>query len=494
MNTEALNALLSQLRSRGQVKALGARVDREPALRAALEALAIARGIELEGEETGKRLVRVVLERGEGAQVRSNPIRRDEAFTCASCGAEVSPGGARVRDHCPCCLRGLHVDRVPGDRAAGCAGVLEPEAFELRGGEVRISWRCLRCGASYSGRAHPEDALPPSLSVADLLPLRAAGGSIVDPSPPAGRERTLPLRVLEVIRARGLWRPGARVLVAVSGGVDSLALLDLLVETAGGHGGRLEVASVDHGLRPEAAHEVLAVGELARARGLPFHPISLGLAPGAALALRAREARRAALLACGADRICTAHHADDQAETILQHLLRGAGGRGLRGMVLLDAPWCRPLLFERRATLEAWARCRELSWIEDPSNPTSQRGRLRALMPALDQIHGDTVGALARAARLLGREEGWMEALTTEAWSRLYDGEGLRLPELQAEHPALQLRLLRRLCQEAGVVPRADQLEALLDPAGPRRLGLAGGYAIETGGGRVRLRVAKEAT
>ena len=109
------------------------------------------------------------MEREEAARERKNPIHRDEAFTCLCCGAEVGPGGAMVRDHCPRCLRGRHVDVVPGDRAAGCQGLLVPERLELRAGVVLIHHRCARCGHAFLVRAHPEDRIPPSLSVGDLL-------------------------------------------------------------------------------------------------------------------------------------------------------------------------------------------------------------------------------------------------------------------------------------------------------------------------------------
>lgn len=158
------------LRSRGEIKRFGEQVDADPALRAALLALARARGHEPDEEISSKRLLRLLLEREEDARRRLNPIHRDEGFRCVACGASVPEGGAMVRDHCPRCLRGLHVDVVPGDRAADCGGRLEPTRLELRGGVVLIHHRCARCGHTFLVRAHPDDAIPPSLSVADLPP------------------------------------------------------------------------------------------------------------------------------------------------------------------------------------------------------------------------------------------------------------------------------------------------------------------------------------
>lgn len=160
----ALQERLRRTRSRGEVKLLGDEADRQPEVRAALLVLARRRQIEVDPGLDGRRLVRLLLDRGEAAQIRSNPIRLDAAFTCANCGADVPEGGARVRDHCPICLRSLHVDVVPGDRAATCGALLDPVGFELRGRDgVVIRYRCRGCGGVWQGRAHLDDRVPASL-------------------------------------------------------------------------------------------------------------------------------------------------------------------------------------------------------------------------------------------------------------------------------------------------------------------------------------------
>ena len=150
--------------------------------------------------------------------------------------------------------------------------------------------------------------------------------------------------------------------LAVSGGPDSVALL-LLAHRA--LPGQIAVASIDHGLRPEAAGEVALVERIAAARGIPFTPLTVTLAPGNTQA-RAREARYAALAEWaeseGLGAVATAHHADDQAETLLMRLNRASGVAGLagvrpRGVVPGTAiPLLRPVLDWRRAELGAAVR------------------------------------------------------------------------------------------------------------------------------------------
>lgn len=141
--------------SRGELKRLAARLDADPALRAAVAALA-----DLPADWPPKRLLRVARGHEEAARERTNPVMRDEAFTCAHCGREVPPHGRTARDHCPSCLRSLHVDVVPGDRAATCGGILDPVGVEVRGADTVLRYRCRRCGAERTNRALLDGADP----------------------------------------------------------------------------------------------------------------------------------------------------------------------------------------------------------------------------------------------------------------------------------------------------------------------------------------------
>ena len=295
--------------------------------------------------------------------------------------------------------------------------------------------------------------------------------------------RTLQARVLEHIRVQRLWNEGQTVAVGVSGGVDSMVLMHLLARTQRAHGGKLVVMSINHGLRPEAGQEVELVANQSRMLGLAFESCVLDLEGEANLAERARLARRAALESLGTDRVATAHHQDDQAETVLFHLLRGSGMHGLKGMTARSGPWVRPLLREPKAVLMAWAEKEDIHWMDDPSNPQSQRGELRRLMPLLDTIHGGATGALARSARLLAREDELLGHLADAAWERVACERGLRRSLLAQEPEALQLRLLRRLVAHTSV--RADQLESVTAGAleGAGRLDLGGGLALRCADG-----------
>lgn len=167
----SIPALLAA-RSRGEVKAAGAWLDGEGrGMRPALMAAARASGAELPDEALawpGKKLLRACLDRSGEARARRNPVAIDEGFTCLACGREVPPGGRRPRDHCPWCLVSVHVDVVPGDRGAGCGGLLRPVGMERKDGTWDLIYRCERCGAVRRNRVLDDLELPDRLDA--LLP------------------------------------------------------------------------------------------------------------------------------------------------------------------------------------------------------------------------------------------------------------------------------------------------------------------------------------
>lgn len=172
-------AALRSAAATGDVKRLGAWLDaQEDDARAALWSVAVAAGVDLPEDATswpGKKLLRRALGREADAHVRSTPIARDEAFDCDFCGRPVPPHGRTARDHCPFCLRSVHVDVIPGDRAAGCGGRLDPIDVALGGDRVTLRWKCARCGAERVNRALLDGEVPDDW--AQIVALSARAGT-----------------------------------------------------------------------------------------------------------------------------------------------------------------------------------------------------------------------------------------------------------------------------------------------------------------------------
>lgn len=230
--------------------------------------------------------------------------------------------------------------------------------------------------------------------------------------------------VLATIAARQLLQRGDRVVVAVSGGPDSMALLHALWELRERLGLTLEVAAVDHGLRADAQREVQLVRERAAALGLPFSAVAVDVAAerrgrrGASVQDAARDARLRALAALarahGAGKVATGHQADDQAETVLYRIVRGTGVAGLTGIPYQRdvsargagaITLVRPLLDVTRAQILRYLRLRSIPFVEDPSNADARYARARIrhrVLPALAEENprvAEALRALAAAAR-----------------------------------------------------------------------------------------------
>ena len=221
------------------------------------------------------------------------------------------------------------------------------------------------------------------------------------------------------------------LLLAVSGGPDSTALLLMAASWARRRGGRprLEAATVDHGLRAGSAEEARAVAALCQKLGVPHRILDWrGAKPKSRIQERAREARYALLAerarAVGAPFVVTGHHLDDQAETTLFRLLRGSGIGGLRAMAARvgrdGATIARPLLGLAKRELIAYCETQGVAFARDPSNddPRYARTRLRALGAALAAV-GLDASALARLARRAGQVEDALTRQTEAAEARL---------------------------------------------------------------------------
>ena len=262
--------------------------------------------------------------------------------------------------------------------------------------------------------------------------------------------------------------------LAVSGGPDSLAML-LLAACAISDPELIAVASVDHGLRAEAAGEVALVEALCAQLGVAFTPLTVELGPGNVQA-RAREARYAALRewaeAGGIPAIATAHHADDQAETLLMRLARGSGLAGLAGVrdasLLPDSgvELLRPLLGFRKAELEAVLASAGVTPARDPSNanPAFDRVRVREHLADHDWLDAQALAAsaghLGEALRALEwyAELDWEEMVALEEGGEDGDAPGGPVYRYYANVPrVIQIETVSRIVEAlGGRVTRAE--------------------------------------
>ncbi|ATE66008.1 tRNA lysidine(34) synthetase TilS [Rhizorhabdus dicambivorans] len=265
--------------------------------------------------------------------------------------------------------------------------------------------------------------------------------------------------------------PAARLGIAVSGGPDSMALLHL---AAVAFPGRIEAATVDHGLRAGSPAEAALVGRASEALGVPHAILHVDVAREASLQAAARRARYEALAAWARERglgaVATAHHADDQAETLLMRLGRGAGLAGLGGIrerrdlggVLL----VRPLIGWRRSELAAVVA--DVETADDPSNadPRYDRTHARALLAALgDRL--DPLRIAASAAHLAQADEA-LEWIVSEAVRSRVErcADGRILADIEGLPREIARRILARLVEEGDSPvdgPTLDTAMARLD-------------------------------
>ena len=243
-------------------------------------------------------------------------------------------------------------------------------------------------------------------------------------------------RVIQTIEQTGMVSHGDRVLVAVSGGMDSVVLLDVLHQLASAWSLALTVAHFDHGLREDSPEDARFVESLAEAYGLPIVSKAVGPADyemhralgaeGAARTVRHGFLAGAAEQV-GADRIALGHTASDQAETVLFRLTRGTGPTGLAGIRPVRDRFIRPLIDLRREEIEAYARSQALAWRDDPSNQDLRfsRNRIRhRVLGELEKINPRAVEALCRSGDLISELAAAAELLVQQVWPRIAVTEG----------------------------------------------------------------------
>src|ERR1700682_1846494 len=337
-----------------------------------------------------------------------------------------------------------------------------------------------------------------------------------------------PISALDAKHLFADWKAAPAILLAVSGGPDSIAWMWLAARWRGAlkRGPRLIAVTVDHGLRPEAAREARDVKRLARSLDLPHRTVRwTGAKPNTGLPAAAREARYRLLAqaarASGATHILTAHTRDDQAETLLMRMLRGSGIAGLAAMARESerdgVQLARPLLNVSKSQLIATLNKAKVGFADDPTNRDTNftRPRLRTLMPVLAAEGGDTRN-LARLASRLARANQAVEVLVdgAERYLALRDRQATRAgfdanandastfdaKVFVAMPEEIRLRLLKRAIDRFGhegpaELGKVEALLAALDQAGakqgkkrrPRLKQTLAGALVSLSDGRIRV-------
>jgi len=274
-------------------------------------------------------------------------------------------------------------------------------------------------------------------------------------------------------------KPSDRLVAGLSGGVDSVVLLDILARVARKLRCRLSALHVNHQLSPNARRWEAFCGRLCRARRIPFRSVKVDVQRGDSIEAAARAARYAVFARQECEYIVLAHHRDDQVETLLLQLLRGAGVKGLAAMPLLriqdpgsripDPGILRPLLDVTREEILEYARDRGLEWVEDESNQDMYFLRnfvrhevlpvIARRFPAYRATLARAAGHLAEAARVLD------ELASADAAGELADGT-LSIAALRRLPPARGRNLLRYFLASRGVtMPGTERLDEALRQA-----------------------------
>ncbi|MFH1970352.1 MAG: tRNA lysidine(34) synthetase TilS [Verrucomicrobiota bacterium] len=319
--------------------------------------------------------------------------------------------------------------------------------------------------------------------------------------------------VIQTIRRHNLLARGQHILVGVSGGADSVALLAVLRRLAPAWKLRLTVAHLNHGIRgPAAAADAAFVADLARRWKLEFIGGRVNVPVqarrrGISLEMAGRKARYGffaeAARAHHCDAVATAHTADDQAETILLNLARGAGAAGLAGIPYIGRHGAlnvvRPLRDVGRKSVERFLARGRLAWREDATNanPAFLRNRVRhEVLPFLEERLNPGIRlALLRASNILTSENEWLEMLTDRLFAECRGVEaGLDANRLAGFPVAARRRVLRRWLETGGfdmemlsfdVIERLDNL--VTDRRGGRAMTLPGGGLVRRSGGVLTL-------
>ena len=284
-----------------------------------------------------------------------------------------------------------------------------------------------------------------------------------------------------------LWPGEGKFGLAVSGGPDSIAMLLLAAEALPG---QIEAATVDHRLRAESGAEAAMVADLCATLGVPHEILAVDVEPGNVQS-EARVARYAALAGWterrGLVALLTAHHADDQAETLLMRLGRGSGAGGLAGIRAVGRvpgtrlPLLRPVLDWRRADLAQVIATSGITAADDPSNtdPKYDRARLRKNLAQADWLD---IPALAASAAHLADADAALDWAAAREWTECVTKAPMGLTYRPQAPRAVALRVIARIVRELdGAEPRGSAVARLFDSLLARQPASIGGLVARTG-------------
>jgi tRNA(Ile)-lysidine synthase len=290
--------------------------------------------------------------------------------------------------------------------------------------------------------------------------------------------------LVERVRAGGLLEPGRPVLVLLSGGRDSVCLLDVAVRIAGAP--HVSALHCNYGLRAEADADEAHCVALCERLGVDLH-VERPRNPGGNLQAWARDERYGAArrLAPGRD-VAAGHTASDQVETVLYRLAASPGRRALLGMAAREGRLIRPLLGVTRAETTAHCEARGLGWREDASNAGYIRGRVRhELLPALRAIHPAAEANVLRTLELLRDEAAVLDAAVDAALAAA--GDPPARDALRALPPALRRLAVQRLADRAGGPAVGHRTAEVLALEEGGALDVGGGLRAEIRGGALRF-------
>jgi tRNA(Ile)-lysidine synthase len=308
-------------------------------------------------------------------------------------------------------------------------------------------------------------------------------------------------RARDAIERYEMLTRGATVVVAVSGGADSSALLDVLARLP--FDLTLAPAHVDHGLREDSSDVAARLARRLSEAGLEVHLVRAPDLSGPNLQARARAFRYGFLetvaARVGAGRIATGHTLDDRVETTLGRLLHGAGTEGLAGIPPADGRRVRPLVGVRRAETRAYCEERGLEFFDDPANDDLRFERVavrRELVGAIESRWGDgAVRAVATSAERLREDADALTRLANRVYGDVARGDGDDLEIATEELRALPRALRRRVLEKAvgRVRDRSGGIDAALDlldrsPSAPKRFAVAAGIELSVEPARVLVR------